>query len=259
MEWEVEDETFLMQQAMNCANSDSCSLEEAEEFLEGVLHVQSACASGALIGSAICTNVDAAAETVANLRAKIARKSKELIAKNVSMSALNVSLVMIMLSVVVAGSTLVNPDVAPFTPQEWWWAIRDGYFPLMLEHYFRDGGLPTIDFTPETTSFALQEWYWAIRDGYFLTMAEHFFKNGGLSVGEVDGLASVPFTLQEWSWAFRGGYADQLVADAYRTGGLSGVESGSDVLPFTAEEWVWAVKHGYAQQMAESFFRNGGL
>jgi hypothetical protein len=80
LDWDgVDDEAFLMQRAMDCSNSDSCSLEEAEHYMEGVLHVQSYCASGALLGSEICMDVADAAETVANLREKIARESKRLL------------------------------------------------------------------------------------------------------------------------------------------------------------------------------------
>ena len=32
-------------------------------------------------------------------------------------------------------------DTTPFTMQEWWWALHDGYLPSMVEHYMRNGGL----------------------------------------------------------------------------------------------------------------------
>ena len=67
------DAKFLMQRARNCANSDECSLEEAEVYLSDILRVQSGCASGALLGQDICDNQDIAAEVVASLRAKIER------------------------------------------------------------------------------------------------------------------------------------------------------------------------------------------
>jgi len=258
LDWDgVEDEAFLMKRAMDCASSDSCTLEDAEHYMESVLHVQSSCASGALIGSEICTDVVDAAETVATLREKIARESKKMFAMNASMSVVNVALLFAFLSAVVAGSVHVNPDVAPFTTQEWWWAIRDGYFPLMVQTYFRDGGL--MGASPEASPFALQEWFWAVRDGYFMTMVEHYFQDGGLAGGESDGFASVPFTPQEWQWAVNGGYVDRVLAETFQTGGLSGVESGSDVVNFTPQEWVWAAQRGYLPQMTADFFRNGGL
>lgn len=264
LDWEQDDDAFLLMRAMDCADSDSCSLDEAEHYLESILHAESGCASGALIGSNICDNVSDAAEAVANLRLKIERESKRLLAVNASASVVNAALALAIVSAVVAGSTHVNPGVEPFTPQEIWWSIRDGYFPLMVQSYFRDGGLATIDYSPETTPFALQEWYWSIRDGYFFTMVEHYFRHGGLSAGtEVasvgGGFASVPFTPQEISWAIKGGYLDKVVSDVVQTGGLSGVESGSDVVPFTGQEIFWAAKYGYLQEMADAYFRNGGL
>ena len=34
-----------------------------------------------------------------------------------------------------------SENVVPFTAEEWRWAIRDGYFPTMVAHYMRHGGL----------------------------------------------------------------------------------------------------------------------
>ena len=54
------------------------AVEDAEIFLHDVLHVQSSCASGVLMGNALCENQDSAAEIVANLRAKIEQGKQEL-------------------------------------------------------------------------------------------------------------------------------------------------------------------------------------
>ena len=72
-----EDEAFLMQKAQACADSDSCSLEDAKMYLDDVIHIQSGCASGVLLGSDVCDNVSDAAGIVANLRAKIDRGTKQ--------------------------------------------------------------------------------------------------------------------------------------------------------------------------------------
>ena len=69
---------ILMQRARACASSNECSVEDAEIFLHDVLHVQSSCASGVLMGNALCENQDSAAEIVANLRAKIEQGKQEL-------------------------------------------------------------------------------------------------------------------------------------------------------------------------------------
>ena len=34
-----------------------------------------------------------------------------------------------------------SENVVSFTAEEWRWAIRDGYFPTMVAHYMRHGGL----------------------------------------------------------------------------------------------------------------------
>ena len=78
IEWnpEHEDESFLMQRAVACANSEVCSLEDARVCLDDVIHIQSGCATGSVLGDA-CQNVDSVVEVVANLRAKIEAKTKE--------------------------------------------------------------------------------------------------------------------------------------------------------------------------------------
>ena len=70
------DETFLMQRAQACADSDSCSLDDARICLDDVLHIQSGCVSGVVAGN-VCDNVDGVAEVVAKLRQKIADKTTE--------------------------------------------------------------------------------------------------------------------------------------------------------------------------------------
>jgi hypothetical protein len=70
------DEAFLMQRAETCAHSDSCSLEDARTYLDDVLHVQSGCVGGTVLGS-VCENVDIAVAVVADLRQKIAKKTEE--------------------------------------------------------------------------------------------------------------------------------------------------------------------------------------
>jgi hypothetical protein len=78
MDWNDQDldETLLIKRAEACANSDSCSLEEARTALDDVIHVLSGCISGTVLGS-VCENVDTAADVVARLRKKISIKTKE--------------------------------------------------------------------------------------------------------------------------------------------------------------------------------------
>lgn len=78
MDWNQQDldETFLMKRAQACADSDSCSLQDARICLDDIIRVQSGCVSGAILGS-VCENVDVAAEVVAKLRQKVQDKTKE--------------------------------------------------------------------------------------------------------------------------------------------------------------------------------------
>jgi hypothetical protein len=66
-----DDAAFLMYRARECAFSESCSVEEAEEYLNDVLRVQSGCAAGTLSSHAVCEEQDVVAEIVATLRAKV--------------------------------------------------------------------------------------------------------------------------------------------------------------------------------------------
>lgn len=66
-----EDAAYLMTKARECAFSDTCSVEESEEHLHDILHIQGACVSGTVLGHDICDNQQAAAEIVARLRQNI--------------------------------------------------------------------------------------------------------------------------------------------------------------------------------------------
>lgn len=78
-EWNSEEDAMIiMSRAQICSESDSCSLEDAKLYLDNVLRIQSGCASGDLVGNAVCENVDRVAEVVANLREKIQLETKRL-------------------------------------------------------------------------------------------------------------------------------------------------------------------------------------
>jgi len=144
----MDDELFLMQSAQNCAASDTCSLEETKSSYENVMRIQSKCASGVIVGSPVCENADTSAELVALLRQKIEQGSQKFSTLETGSNLNGISLAVIFLSVfvVAAGNVPINPDVVPFTPQEWLWSARDGYLPTMLQHFFQEGGLVNVDF-----------------------------------------------------------------------------------------------------------------
>lgn len=126
--------------------------------------------------------------------------------------------------------SLVNPTlvdvntavggVVPFTAQEVWWAIRDGYVSDLATHLFHNGGLAVGDASMSAISSSLtpQEVWWSIRDGY----VDNTLFSSGVSVGDVEvgGGGVVPFKPQELYWAVRDGYVGDLVQHWFRNGGL---------------------------------------
>lgn len=62
---------MMMMKANTCAHSETCSIDEAEEYLNEILHLQSNCASGSLNSEQICDDVDFPSEVIAGLRQKI--------------------------------------------------------------------------------------------------------------------------------------------------------------------------------------------
>lgn len=105
----------------------------------------------------------------------------------------------------------------PFTAQEVWWSIRDGYVGDLASHAFRNWGLLVADPVEAVASvgnaLTPQELMWSVRDGY---AADTLF-NGGAE----GGVESVPFTPQETWWAIQNGYAYNMVSHWFRNGGLS--------------------------------------
>ena len=69
------DARMLLSRAKQCAYGDSCSVEEAEFLLNEMLHTQSGCVTGTLVGHDLCEEQDVAADIVAHLRQKVKNKS----------------------------------------------------------------------------------------------------------------------------------------------------------------------------------------
>jgi len=258
-----DDDWFQMQSAQECAYEDTCSLEEAKKSFDNVMRIQSKCASGA-INSVVCENAATAAELVALLREKIETKMSAM--KSVSnVSTVSLAAIMCLSAFVVAGTGQValNPDVIPFTPQEWMWAARDGYLPTMLQHYFQDGGLATVDhFNPETTPFTLQELWWSIKGGYLTTMTDHFFQHGGLATSSSYQPEATFLTQQEWYWSIRDGYFGEIAKQNFQHGGLSTTlldSQATGTVPMTPKEIQMALQGGYINDLFSHNFRNGGL
>jgi hypothetical protein len=280
MDWDgARDDTMLMNQASSCANSDSCTLEEAQTLLDNVLRkVQKECddddgGNGNGNNAISCDNVDllSSVEIVANLRSKIEQQQQQIIMKRTDglvplwsndqgtiTQLFNVLLSLYIVSSIFHGgvammmhsssSTIVSPlplplplviddvtstsGVVPFLPQEFIWAVRDGYFPLLVKEWMtHGGGLSVVDvssmFDEKIVPFTLQEWTWSIRYGYFGDMVrENLFRGGA------------------------GGYGYGYVVDS---------TYASETSPMTAQDLIWSYQGGYLGTAVNHFFRNGGV
>lgn len=231
----------LLDKASLCAHSDTCSIESAELYLREIVHVQSGCAAGTLSGESVCEDILGVSAVVADLREKIGvgaerevrtfwnRRQGELeslataSANGNSLTAplkpaylaLAALYTIALISILTPATMDANAGgVAPFTGQEIWWAIRDGYVGDLASHMFHNGGLVVSDASSAAaSSLSPQELFWSIRDGYFSTTL--------LSSGAEGGVESVPFTPQEVWWAVQNGYASDMVGHWFRNGGLA--------------------------------------
>jgi len=168
-----EDTMNVMFKALECANSDSCSITDAKEYMRDILHVQSGCAAGTLNGFVLCEDVTLAAEIVSNLRVKIERgqsntemslgmRQKEFAelvkastgADGTTLSAtgaltkapiqplyLGMAAFYLFLMVNILGGREAATSETPFTTDEWMMAVRGGYLDNMVTHFIRNGGL----------------------------------------------------------------------------------------------------------------------
>ncbi|EED95574.1 predicted protein [Thalassiosira pseudonana CCMP1335] len=270
----------LLSSASLCANSDSCSVETASDYLREILHVQSACAAGTLSGRGVCGDENGSgnelvrvSEVVGGLRGKIRRGANKeiktfwqrrqseietLVSSSIdptsntisptatltqapikpaylSIAALYTVITISLLSgldgnSVIGGTAVDGGTVVPFTLQEVWWAIRDGYVADLTSHLLRNGGLSIADnvngiavIATHNVGLTPQEVWWSIRDGYaadtLFSSSNTFVTNGeGVVDGVVD--AVVPIKPQEVYRAVRDGYAADLVGHWWHNGGM---------------------------------------
>lgn len=233
----------LLSKASVCAHSDSCPIDSAEGYLREIVHIQSGCAAGTLSGHEVCNDVLSVAEVVADLRQKIKEGAKQevktfwdkrqdeleqlaMATDGSSTAALTAPLkpaylaiaalyTIALIAVFQPASMDVNAGgIVPFSAQEVWWSIRDGYFSDLTHHMLRNGGLVVSDAmaAPVGSSLSPQELFWSIRDGYAGNTM--FSSSGG-------GVESVPFTPKEVWWAVQHGYSYDMLEHWFRNGGLS--------------------------------------
>lgn len=242
---ENDEDFFLMTRATACADgSETCSLEEAQSYLDEILMIQKDCLDETLESvenSALCQNVDGVAEVVANLRQKIQQERTKIAPLHLA----NVVVGVYVMSTILHGlaavpnvpvdapwftsfdsavSTVDGRGVATILPQEWFWSMRDGYFPMLFKEWLSNGGLAVdmSQFDDKVVAFTPQEWVWSLQNGSFGNLLEENMRYGGYRVGDpaFDNDGVVPMTGQDVLWSIQGGYFDTAVKHFFRNGGV---------------------------------------
>jgi hypothetical protein len=233
---------FMMHRAQVCADSDSCSLEDAQTCLKELLHVQMQCiGSGVLSPSAVCDvgNVDVVADIVDKLRNKIQEESQRLVWVKSGMNIINIVLGVTIVSMILHGLvadpnvpvdsmtlTMIDNDptraVVPFLPIEWIWAVRDGYVPTLVSQWFQHGGLvvDSSSYDIKAAPLTPQEWIWTVQNGSFGHLLKENMKYGGLLVDMSYQSETIPLEAKELWWALNGGYLEDVFRHFFRNGGL---------------------------------------
>lgn len=166
-----DDVVALLLDARDCANSDSCSIEDAQAYLSAVSKVQEGCAAGHPISAYACEDPLFTMELIRELNDKIEHDSengafsqsehgKEIVhtqdsGASVAMSGndpdysnmvtmsrlLGMMYACSILYMIVSLPMYMYEHVTPFSFEEWGYALKDGYLQEMISHYIRNGGL----------------------------------------------------------------------------------------------------------------------
>jgi hypothetical protein len=239
---ELDGGVFSMSRASACANSETCSLDEAQSYLQDILMIQKDCLDVTLSASnsALCENVDTVVEVVANLRQKIDIERKRVAPVKATINFFNG-----IVGVYVVFSILHGFAAVPNVPVD---------APMF-------SSFDTFD-SRGVVSILPTEWFWAIRDGYFPSLFSEWISNGGLVVDvSAFDTKAVAFTPQEWVWSIQNGSFGNLIQENMRYGGYL-VDSSFDnegMTPMTAQDVLWSIQGGYVGDAAKHFFRNGGV
>merc|ERR1711957_475304 len=178
-----ENEVNIMAKARECADSETCSIDEAESYLQDVLRLQSACGSMSLDASylGVCEDITIPNDIIASLRYKIETTAKTP-ANALTIKSMTSPVFALTLSIYLA-SSIANANhqagVDALSMQEVWWAVRDGYMSDLVSQFVKNGGLAAIDVdSSNVLPFTSEEWTYSIRDGYFGTMMTHHLRDG---------------------------------------------------------------------------------
>lgn len=136
--------TALLNGAYDCSVSDTCSLQDAQWYLNQIVGIESGCVVGSLTDPVICDHNDqddSLEQVVTALRNKVASSGGKGMANMPSQQIMASTAVAIASIMVVATTNWGGDETIAFVPQEWFWAARDGYFLTMLDHFLANGGL----------------------------------------------------------------------------------------------------------------------
>jgi len=243
--WGDENDAYMMNRAIACGEgSETCSLEEAQSYLHDILLTQKDCQSLS-IESPLCENVDVISGVVANLRQKITIKRTQMAPIQATAHMANLAVGFYVVSTILHGFAAVpnvpvdapmftsfdaysegainNRGIASILPVEWYWAIRDGYFPSLVSEWIRNGGL-VVDvsaFDEKVVAFTPQEWAWSIQNGSFGHIMEENMRFGGYHVDSTfDNDGTTSMNAQDLLWSIQGGYFGTAVNHFFRNGGV---------------------------------------
>lgn len=141
------DAILLLNEAVDCSLTESCPVEDAAKYLSAIEEAQSMCLVDTPAQGDFCSNQDIISEVVARLNLKLASSAatscndKKLLRESI-LEVTGTLLMAVLMAL--ATSVAMNSEssgTAGFTAQEWWWAVRDGYFPLMVIEFIKNGGL----------------------------------------------------------------------------------------------------------------------
>mmetsp|Transcript_10962 Transcript_10962/g.16143 ORF Transcript_10962/g.16143 Transcript_10962/m.16143 type:complete len:194 (-) Transcript_10962:67-648(-) len=140
---------LLLHQAVDCSLTDSCPVEEAEMYINEIKEAQSMCLVDTPAQGDFCSNQDIVSDVISRLNQKINPANTAVASsdqrKSITNSILDVvAAFFVAILMMVATSVAMSSQssgITGFTAEEWWWAVRDGYFPLMVIEYIKHGGL----------------------------------------------------------------------------------------------------------------------
>jgi hypothetical protein len=124
-----EDPALLIVRAADCSMEETCSVEEAQQYMQKLVSIE----NESLVKNRFLTEF-----VIGQLRDKIEKNS--LASKTVGPELLALG-VMALVIVKVMTTNFGGDSTVAMTMQEWQWSIQGGYFPLMVMHFVKDGGL----------------------------------------------------------------------------------------------------------------------